>query len=123
MASSLLDHTVLSAHDPKTGRYDARRLAATLEITSKEMAAVVGYTPTGLGKNPASPRLQPKLRELVGLLNRLRELLDGRMELVRIWLKAPHPYLEGATPLSYLEADKLDTVETLVHLMETGQPG
>ena len=79
MASSLLDHTLLSAHDPKTGRYDARRLASTLEITTREMAAVVGYTPTGLGKNPASPRLQPKLRELVGLLNRLRGLLDGRI--------------------------------------------
>lgn len=123
MVSHLLDHTLLSAHDPKTGRYDARRLAATLEITSREMAAVVGYTPTGLGKNPASPRLQPKLRELVGLLNRLRELLDGQMELVRIWLKAPHPYLEGATPLSYLETGKLDAVETLIYMMETGQPG
>lgn len=123
MTSSLLDHTLLSAHDPKTGRYDARRLAATLEITSKEMAAVVGYTPTGLSKNPASPRLQPKLRELVGLLNRLRGLLDGRMDLVRIWLKAPHPHLEGVTPLAYLEAGKLEAVETLVYLMESGQPG
>ena len=123
MTSNLLDHTLLSAHDPKTGRYDARRLASTLEITNREMAAVVGYTPTGLSKNPASPRLQPQLRELVGLLNRLRELLDGRMDLVRIWLKAPHPYLEGATPLSYLEAGKADAVETLVYLMETGQPG
>lgn len=123
MVSSLLDHTLLNAHDPKTGRYDARRLASTLEITNRKMAAVVGYTPTGLSKSPASPRLQPKPRELVGLLNRLRELLDGRVELVRIWLKAPHPYLKGATPLSYLEADKLDTVEALVHLMETGQPG
>lgn len=45
------------------------------------------------------------------------------MGLVRIWLKAPHPFLEGATPLSYLETVKLETVETLVHLMETGQPG
>ena len=123
MTSNLLDHTLLSAHDPKTGRYDARRLASTLEISNKEMAAVVGYTPTGLGKNPASPRLQPKLRELVSLLNRLRELLDGRMDLVRVWLKAPHPYLGGATPLSYLETGKLDTVETLVYMMETGQPG
>lgn len=123
MTNGLLDHTLLSAHDPKTGRYDARRLASTLEVTNKEMAAIVGYTPTGLGKNPASTRLQPKLRELVGLLNRLRELLGKRMDLVRIWLKAPHPYLEGATPLSYLETGRLDTVETLVYMLETGQPG
>lgn len=44
------------------------------------------------------------------------------MDPVRIWLKAPHPCLEGVTPLSYLEVGKLDTVETLAHLMETGQP-
>jgi hypothetical protein len=86
------------------------------------MAAVVGYTPTGLSKNPASPRLQPKLRELVGLLNRLRELLDGRMDLVRIWLKAPHPISRALHRCRTLRRDKLDTVETLVHLMETGQP-
>jgi hypothetical protein len=123
MSSRLLDHTLLSAHDPKTGRYDARRLAATLEITGREMAEIVGYTPTGLSKNPASPRLQPKLSALVQLLNRLRELLDGRMDLVLVWLKAPHPYLDGATPLSYLEAGKAETVETLVYMIETGQPG
>lgn len=123
MASSLLDHTLLSAHDPKTGRYDARRLATTLEITGREMADIVGYTPTGLSKNPASPRLQPKLSALVQLLNRLRDLLDGRMDLVLIWLKAPHPYLDGATPLSYLESGKAEAVKTLVYMIETGQPG
>jgi hypothetical protein len=123
MATKLLEHTLLSAHDPKTGRYDARRLAAALEITSKEMAAIVGYTPTGLSKNPTSPRLQPQLRSLVMLINRLRDLLDGRMEFVRIWLKAPHPYLEGRGPLSYLQEGKFEAVDTLVHLMETGQPG
>ncbi len=123
MATALLEHTLLDAHDLKTGRYDARRLAGVLEITHKEMAAIVGYTPTGLSKNPTSPRLQPKLRALVRLINRLREMLDGRMDFVRIWLKAPHPYLGGATPLSYLEEGKFEAVDTLVHLMETGQPG
>jgi hypothetical protein len=123
MATKLLERTLLSAHDLKTGRYDARRLAAVLDITSKEMAAIVGYTPTGLSKNPTSPRLQPQLRNLVMLINRLRDLLDGRMEFVRIWLKAPHPYLDGRAPLAYLQEGKFEAVDTLVHLMETGQPG
>jgi hypothetical protein len=118
----LLDHTLLSAHDPKTGRYDAKRLAAVLAINNHEMARIVGYTERGLSKNPASPRLQVKLEELVSLLSRLRELLDGNMEYVRIWLKAPHPALGGHTPLSYLEADKLEAVDTLVTMIETGQP-
>ena len=41
MASSLLEHTLLSAHDPETGRYDAKRLAAALAITNTEMAEML----------------------------------------------------------------------------------
>ena len=121
MASTLLDHTLLSVHDPETGRYDAKRLADALAITQKEMAEIVGYTPRGLGKNPASPKLQDDLERLVRLITKLRELLDGDMGLVRIWLKAPHPALENAKPLEYLEEGQLELVEGLVHAIETGQ--
>lgn len=121
--SALLEHTLLSAHDPHTGRYDAKRLAAALALTQHEMATLLGYTPRGLSKNPASPRLQPRLREIVSLINRLRELLDGNMEYVRIWLKVPHPDLGGKTPLSCLQVGQLEVVETLIHMIETGQPG
>jgi hypothetical protein len=63
------------------------------------------------------------MAELVGLIGRLRELLDGSMESVRIWLRAPHPDLGGRTPLSYLIEGKPEVVEALVHATETGQPG
>ena len=122
MATSLLDHTLLSAHDPTTGRYDAKRLADILSISQKEMAGVVSYTPRGLGKNPASPHLQPQLERLVKLITTLRELLDGDMSLVRVWLKAPHPALGNAKPLDYLAEGRLDLVESLVYAIETGQP-
>ncbi|MFO1352794.1 MAG: antitoxin Xre/MbcA/ParS toxin-binding domain-containing protein [Gammaproteobacteria bacterium] len=121
--TQLLAHTLLSAHDPNTGRYDARRLASVLALTNTEMATLLGYTPRGLSKNPVSPRLQPRMAEVVRIINRLRELLDGNMEYVRIWLKAPHPDLDGRTPLSYLEEGKSAAVETLIHMIETGQPG
>lgn len=123
MASSLLEHTLLSAHDPETGRYDAKRLAAVLAVSNVEMAEMLGYTPRGVNKNPTSPKLQEKLEELVGLVKRLRELLDGDMGYVRIWLKAPHPDLGGETPLSYLKEGRTEVVATLVHMLETGQPG
>ena len=122
MATSLLDHTLLSAHDPATGRYDAKRLADILSISQKEMAGVVSYTPRGLGKNPASPHLQPQLERLVKLVTTLRELLDGDMSLVRVWLKAPHPALGNAKPLGYLAEGRLALVESLVYAIETGQP-
>lgn len=122
MVTSLLDHTLLSTHDPATGRYDALRLADVLAVSQKEMAEMVGYTPRGLGKNPASPLLQPRLERLVKLVMTLRELLDGDMSLVRVWLKAPHPALGNAKPLAYLTAGRLELVEGLVYAIETGQP-
>ena len=122
MTSALLNHTLLSVHDPVTGRYDAKRLADALAITQKEMAGIVGYTSRGLSKNPTSPKLQDDLERLVRLVTKLRELLDGDMGLVRIWLKAPHPAFAGAKPLTVLEEGKLDLVEGLVHAIETGQP-
>lgn len=122
MGSGLLDHALLSAHDPRTGRYDAKRLASTLAVSHKQMADIVGYSARGLAKNPTSPRLQDKLARLVVLVTSLRELLDGDMALVRIWLNAPHPVLGNASPLDYLMGGHLDLVEGLVHAIETGQP-
>lgn len=36
-----LEHTLLSAHDPETGRLDARRLADVLAITNKRISPTV----------------------------------------------------------------------------------
>ena len=121
--STLLSHTILSAHDPASGRYDALRLADTLALSTEEMAQAIGRTPRGLRKNPNSLRLQGELAELVALTGRLRELLDGSIEYVRIWLRAPHPDLAGRTPVSYLVEGKPEVVEALVAAIEAGQPG
>jgi hypothetical protein len=118
----LLEHTLLSAHDPDTGRLDALRLADTLAISTSQMARIVGYTPSGLRKNPTAERLQAVLSGLVDLMRRLKDIFDGNLEHARIWLKAPHPDLGGTTPLACLEARRMDAVETLVYAMETGQP-
>src|SRR4051794_9751184 len=121
--SALLTHTVLDAHDPANGHYDALRLAAALALSTDEMARVLGRTPRGLRKTPGSPRLQHDMAAVVGLVVRLRELLDGSIEYVRIWLRAPHPDLGGRTPLSYLLQGKPKVVEALIAAAESGQPG
>jgi hypothetical protein len=121
--TALLSHTILSAHDPVTGHYDALRLAHTLALSTEEIARVLHRTPRGLRKNPDSPHLQESMAEIVRLTSRLRELLDGSIEYVRIWLRSPHPDLAGRTPLSYLLEGKPEVVEALVAAIETGQPG
>lgn len=120
--TDLLSHTLVSAHNPRSGRLDALKLAQTLAVSTPQMARMVAYTPAGLRKNPDSERLQDKLHELVGLTQRLKAIFDGNLAYALIWLKAPHPDLDGKTPLSCLEEGHFDAVEVLVYAMETGQP-
>jgi hypothetical protein len=119
--TQVLEHIILDAHNPETGRLDALRLTQTLAISTEEIAQILDYTARGVRANPDSVRIQPQLGELVKLVNRLRRLFDGSLEHTRIWLKAPHPFLADRTPLSYLLEQNFDAVETLLHMAETGQ--
>lgn len=52
----------------------------------------------------------------------LLELLGGEERLVRIWLEAPHPSLDGDTPQAVIEAGEAWAVLTLVRTIEQGGP-
>src|SRR5918912_2253334 len=120
--ATLLDHALLEAHDPASGRYDAVRVGETLGLSVADIARMLRWTPRGVRKNPTSPRLQEPLTRLVAAVTLLRELLDGSMPHVRIWLRAPHPALGGRTPLSYVLEGQLEPVEDLVQAIAAGQP-
>lgn len=117
-----LNHTLLSAYDARSDRLNALKLAHTLALGTPQMAQIMGYTPAGLRKNPSSERLQGKLQALVELTQRLKAVFEGNLSYALIWLKAPHPSLEGRTPLSCLGEGQGDAVELLVYAIETGQP-
>jgi hypothetical protein len=118
----LLNHTLVSVHNPKSGRFDALRLADTLAISTNQMAQILGSSPSGLRKNADSEKLQAKLEQLTQMMQRLKSLMSGRMDYALIWLKAPHPDLAGQSPLHCLEVGRFDAVEVLLHALETGQP-
>ena len=119
---ALLEHALLEAHDPRSGRYDALRVSQSLGLSVAELAQMLGWTSRGLRKNPTSPRLQEPLTRLVATATLLRELLGGSLPHVRIWLRAPHPGLGGCTPLACLLAGQIEPVEDLVQAMAAGQP-
>src|SRR5438876_2214133 len=48
----LLEHTLLEAHDPVSGRYDALRVGHSLGLSAAEIAQVIGWTARGVRKNP-----------------------------------------------------------------------
>ena len=118
--AAALAHVDPTLHARAGGNLDARRIAARLGVSPKRLATAVGYTPQGLAKNPTSNKLQPALAEIAYALNHLRSLLvDDRS--VSIWLRAPHPDLGGATPLSFILSGRTAAVLALLHLAESGQ--
>ena len=119
-AARLLEHLDPRLHAGVGGNLSARRIAARLGVPLERFAPAVGYTPQGLMRNPTSDRLQPALGEIAHALTRLWALLDDDRS-VAIWLRAPHPDLGGATPLSLILSGRTPTVNTLLHLAESGQ--
>jgi antitoxin Xre/MbcA/ParS-like protein len=119
-ARPLFTHVDQALHARVGGNLDARRIAARLGVPPKRLAPAVGYTPQGLLKNPTSDKLQPALGELAYVLTNLRSLLDDDRS-VSIWLRAPHPDLGGATPLSFMLSGRTAAVIALLHLAESGQ--
>jgi hypothetical protein len=118
--AALLAHVDHTLHGRARGNLDAGRIALRLGIPLKRLAPAVGYTPQGLLKNPTSDKLQPALAEIAYVLNHLRSLLaDDRS--ISIWLRAPHPDLGGATPLSFILSGRTAAVIALLHLAESGQ--
>jgi uncharacterized protein (DUF2384 family) len=120
LPADILAHVDQTLHAPADGNLDARRIAARLGVPPKRLAAALGYTPQGLLKNPTSDRLQPALAEIAYVLTHLRSLLADDRSL-SVWLRAPHPDLGGATPLSFILSGRTSAVIALLHLAESGQ--
>ncbi len=96
-------------------------------FSKEEIDQVISHIPNCYQKTSMPSKLhQGKLKENQKRLDRvvteLRELLDGSMDYVQIWLRSPNPQLGGRTALSYLLEGKIEVVEELVHAMNTGQP-
>jgi hypothetical protein len=120
--SNLLDHTIKETHNPKSGRFDALRVAGELSLDANDMARILHRSPSGIRKNPDSPGLQTELARIVRIIRDLLQLLES-IENVRIWLHAPHPELSDRAPLAFLLEGRPDVLETLVSVMQSGQPG
>lgn len=118
--AAILAHVDHTLHARAGGNLDARRIATRLGVAPKRLAPAVGYTPQGLSKNPTSDKLQPALAEIAYVLSHLRALVADDHS-VAIWLRAPHPDLGGATPLSFILSGRTAAVIALLHLAESGQ--
>ncbi len=100
-------------------------MAAVSDMIGESIARIAQMTPLtpgALRKNPTSERAQPAGRRFVRLLADLTRLLGSRKSAM-IWLRTPHPELEGQSPLELLYGKRFEAVEWMVHDLLSGSPG
>lgn len=104
------------------GRVDMAAVSYMTGEPIARLAQMTPLTPGALRKNPTSERAQPSARRFVGMLSEMTRLL-GNHKAALIWLRTPHPELEGQSPLEVLYGKRFEAVEGLVHDLLAGMPG
>jgi uncharacterized protein (DUF2384 family) len=112
--ASLLEHVLLDAHDPATGKVSVAGLRRLFGLSNAEVAGIAGVTARAIRQSATSARVQTRLTRFLDLAGRARRLLGGDLALVRIWLRAPHPDLQMQTPVALLCEGKFEKVDALL---------
>jgi CheY-like chemotaxis protein len=108
-------------HDPRTGRLDAKRLAAYLGLSLTALARATGKGYKAVFKSPANTALQPLLAPMHSLLLALHRVRGGRRE-VLAWLNTPHAELAGKRPIDLILAGRAQIVADLLEATLAGVP-
>ncbi len=117
----LARHVLVDLHDPKSGRLDAKRLAAYLQIPLSSLAAATGRSVAAIHKSPAADSLQQSLAPIAQTISLLSEILQSK-EHVRAWLHSPHPDLGNRIPMRLILEGHAIAVADLLSAALAGQP-
>lgn len=108
--------------DPATGQVDKLRLADSLGLTSAEVEAIAQPPEGDARPSPLAEDPQDRLRQAALIAGGLHQLTGGDRHQVAIWLRAPHPDLDDATPLELMRGAELHVVADLVDDALSGAP-
>lgn len=114
-------HVRADLHDPKSGRLDARRIAAYLRISLSSLAAATDRSIAAIHKAPAADSLQKPLAPVAQTISMLSEILQSK-EHVRVWLHSPHPDLGNQIPMSLILDGHAKAVADMLAAALAGQP-
>lgn len=121
MMPGILNHTDPGFYND-SGHVDAIRVREYLHVKTEDIASIAGKSDRRIRQDPDAASLQPALKKVVYIISGLKQLTGGDDRSVRIWLKAPHPALDGDSPIDLMRHGEIDVVRELVDHMLSGAP-
>jgi uncharacterized protein (DUF2384 family) len=111
-----------SLFNPKSGRFDAARIARETHLPVATIADAIGKKAPSVRKHPDASSLQPELRRLYRIWVSIVDFCAGNKKEARIFLNAPNQHLDRRAPIEFIEKADLSPLEALVDAMSTRQP-
>jgi hypothetical protein len=121
MVTDTLKVTLPELHNTETGRLDARRIAAYLNVPLSQVAAALGKKYQTVYKTPDAVGLQAELLPIKASLEILTYLIGDRST-VLAWLNSPHPDLGMRTAISLILDGHADAVRGMLSNALAGIP-
>lgn len=103
-----------------SGRLDARKVAASVGLSLRQLACVAGVTQQALSTTPDSRSIQGALRPIARLSAVLDQAFPG--ELKRAWLQSPNAALGDIAPADAIAAGQAEVVLLKVENALAGHP-
>lgn len=117
----ILSHTEAGFYNDH-GHVDATRIRDYLHVRTEDIASMIGKSDRRIRQDPDAGTLQPALQKVVYIISGLKQLTGGDDRSVRIWLKAPHPALDGDSPIDLMRGGEIGLVQRLIDHMLSGAP-
>ena len=104
---------VPSLHDPRSGRIDAKLVAAYLDVPLSTLARAVGKDYKAVFKSPGSAALQARLAPIHRAVVAMERIFGSRSSALA-WLNSPNGQLDGRTPLSVVMSGRAEVVADML---------
>jgi hypothetical protein len=104
---------VPALHDLRSGRIDAKLVAAYLDVPLSTLARAVGKDYKAVFKSPGSAALQPGLAPIHRTVVAMERIFGSRSSALA-WLNSPNGELDGRTPLSVVMAGRAEVVADML---------
>ena len=114
---------VPALHDPRSGRIDAKLVAAYLDVPLSALARALGKDYKAVFKSPASAPLQPRLAPIHRTVVAAERIFGGSRRRAVAWMNSPNGELDGRTPLSFIMSGRAEVVADMLDGLLAGVIG